>query len=95
MHPDFIGFMSVFGALATLGVGVYTAIRFVNYRLRRMEHREVAGGVLAELDELRGRVHELEADRARVAELEERVDFAERILARVPEQLPAGSENKA
>ena len=35
----------------------------------------------AELEELRQRLGELEAQQARVAELEERVDFAERLLA--------------
>jgi len=94
MHPDFIGFMSVMGAFTTLGLAAYTVIRYVNARFRRMERREPGAEVLAELDDLRARVHELEGDRARVSELEERVDFAERILAKVPEQLPAGSEKK-
>jgi hypothetical protein len=35
----------------------------------------------AELAELRQRLGELEAQQGRVAELEERVDFAERLLA--------------
>lgn len=39
------------------------------------------------LDELRTRVAELEAERGRVAELEERLDFAERMLARQSEAL--------
>ena len=94
MDPDFIGFMSVMGAFATIGVAVYTAIRFVNVRIRRMEMREPGAELLAELDELRSRVHELEADRTRMSELEERVDFAERILAKAPEQLPAGGDGK-
>ena len=94
MDPDFIGFMSVMGAFATLGVGVYTVIRFVNIRFRRMEQQAPGAEVLAELDDLRARVHELEGDRTRVAELEERVDFAERILAKVPEQLPTEIERK-
>jgi hypothetical protein len=44
---------------------------------------------LAELDAQAEELHEM---RARVAELEERVDFAERLLARQrePEQLPRG-----
>ena len=35
----------------------------------------------AELEEIRGRLAELEAQHLRLAELEERVDFAERLLA--------------
>ena len=39
------------------------------------------------------RVSELEAAQLRVMELEERVDFAERLLTRRPEQvLPSGDE---
>ena len=94
MHPDFIGFMSVMGAFTTLGLTAYTVIRYVNARFRRMEYREPGAELIAELEELRARIQELEGDRTRVAELEERVDFAERILAKVPEQLPAGSEGK-
>lgn len=37
----------------------------------------------AELDAIRARVDELEGQQQRVAELEERVDFAERLLANV------------
>ncbi|HEX7918398.1 MAG TPA: hypothetical protein VF454_03295, partial [Gemmatimonadales bacterium] len=45
-----------------------------------------------ELEDLRHRLTELEAERGRVAELEERVDFAERLLAKSnePEQLKRG-----
>ena len=51
---------------------------------------EAAGRQIAELDL---RVGELEAAQLRVMELEERVDFAERLLTRRPEQvLPAGDE---
>ncbi len=48
--------------------------------------RRISGGVVNadlanEVDELRHRVVELEADHGRMQELEERVDFAERMLA--------------
>jgi len=47
--------------------------------------RRIGGGatsdVAHELDELRQRVADLEAERARLLELEDRVDFAERMLA--------------
>jgi hypothetical protein len=35
----------------------------------------------ADLEEIRGRLGEIEAQQVRMAELEERVDFAERLLA--------------
>lgn len=46
----------------------------------------------AELDELTARVAELEAERGHLVELEERVDFAERLLAaqQAPERLGGG-----
>ena len=48
--------------------------------------RRLSGGaandhLANEVDELRARVAELEAERGQVAELAERVDFAERLLA--------------
>jgi hypothetical protein len=48
--------------------------------------RRLSGGaanehLASEVDELRARVAELEAERGYVAELAERVDFAERLLA--------------
>jgi hypothetical protein len=48
----------------------------------------------AELADLRQRVQELEGQQGRVLELEERIDFAERLLAqnRDPARLPAAEE---
>ena len=51
-----------------------------------------AGGSAEEFDQLHARIDELEAGQSRMAELEERLDFAERLLTRgraesgVPEQ---------
>ena len=80
MDSDFVGFVVVMVTMATVGFGGYAAGRLINILLRRMEG---SGGpeALAELAELRARVEELEADRGRVLELEERVDFTERVLA--------------
>jgi hypothetical protein len=80
VDADFIGFMIVVATMATVGFGGYAAIRFLNILLGRMEGR---GGpeALAELADLRARVEELEAERGRMVELEERVDFTERVLA--------------
>jgi Tfp pilus assembly protein PilO len=50
---------------------------------RRIEGQSGAAGELAtRVEELESRIAELEQERARTAELEERVDFAERLLAR-------------
>jgi hypothetical protein len=55
---------------------------------RRIEGRSggADGEVLQELDDLRARVAELEAGQSHMAELENRVDFAERLLAQRAEQ---------
>ncbi|MEO8227680.1 MAG: hypothetical protein ABI637_09615 [Gemmatimonadota bacterium] len=48
---------------------------------RRLEGRSAGDPALVgEIEELRARVNELEAGHGRMAELEERVDFTERIL---------------
>lgn len=61
---------------------------------RRLEgRREADPAVREELNHLRARLEELEATQHRVLELEERVDFAERLLTaqrRESERLPGG-----
>ena len=70
----------IFGSMASLTSLVFLAVRR-RIALNRSE-RLGAGSVDTEqLAELEQRVAELEMDRARVAELEERLDFAERLLA--------------
>jgi hypothetical protein len=48
---------------------------------RRLSGGAVNADLASEVDELRHRVVELEAEHGRMQELEERVDFAERMLA--------------
>ena len=57
---------------------------------RRLGGTSISADVTRELDDLRDRVAELEGSGARLQELEERVDFAERMLAQRadPAQLP-------
>jgi len=56
---------------------------------RRLEGRRVADPALMhEVESLRDRVAELESHHDRLAELEERVEFSERLLAKVREQSP-------
>jgi hypothetical protein len=80
MNPDILEFMAVVATVATVGLGGYTAIRVLNIMLRRMEGKGAAGHE-GELDDLRARVEQLEAERVHLVELEERVDFTERVLA--------------
>lgn len=89
MDSDFLTFIGVVLTFATIGLGGYAAIRMLNVKLRRFEDRAPSAGSLAELDDLRSRVQELEGERERLLELEERVDFAERLLARHSEASPA------
>ena len=57
---------------------------------RRLEGKGGAGAALqAEVEELRARVHELEVSQGRILDLEERLDFTERILTqKEPARLP-------
>jgi len=55
---------------------------------RRIESKGGADPALTErIEELEHRLAEVEQDRLRVAELEERLDFAERLLAKAPERM--------
>lgn len=55
---------------------------------RRLEGRTHDPELRAEIEELRMRLHELEGQQLRVAELEERVDFAERLLTQGRVEVP-------
>ena len=59
---------------------------------RRIEGRGANPALQGEIEQLRARVADVEVLQHRVAELEERVDFAERLLAqkREPERLGRG-----
>jgi hypothetical protein len=68
--------------------------------LRRAENMGLASGELAaeRLAELERRVAELEFQEVRMVELEERLDFAERLLAtgeKSAKELPASAERQA
>ena len=71
-------------AVTTTSLVVFGIRRYV--ALRRMEKQSVTTGeVQAErIEGLERRVEELESAQARMYELEERLDFAERLLARDP-----------
>ena len=63
--------------ILVLGVVLWPLIRAWG---RRIEGRSVDPSMMNEIGQLRARVAELEHGQARMAELEERVDFSERLL---------------
>ena len=85
----------VLGTLGGTGVLIYFGIRMANIFTERIERR---GGpppeVLGELDDLRARVTDLEADRTRLIEVEERLDFAERLLTSGAQVSPSIEERR-
>ena len=72
--------MLIFFAMLAAGVAVLFPI--VRAIARRLEGKHADPALRSELDELRTRLYELEAQQGRVAEIEERLDFAERLLAK-------------
>lgn len=96
--------LMLFAGIATILVAAGFAVLAIIDRVRRKQAEWTkiahAGELSAELDELRARVEDLEqrglgsgeveAQYARVAELEERLDFTERLLAQRndPSMLP-------
>jgi hypothetical protein len=75
-----------FGALISFVVAGIVAIRLVNHKLRQSQLRSGEG-----LEEVHARLAEIDQLNQRINELEERVDFTERLLAtrnEEPRQLP-------
>jgi Tfp pilus assembly protein PilN len=72
--------------LCTVGMLVWPLVRAL---ARRLESGGRNAQLQGELDALRDRLQQLEQSQARVAELEERLDFTERLLAqsREPDRL--------
>lgn len=72
--------MLIFFAMIAAGVAIlYPLARAL---ARRLEGKHADPGLRAELEELRARMYEMESQQGRVAELEERLDFAERLLTK-------------
>lgn len=77
------------GGASVLAYIIPAAMR--NFRRARMGD----GDASAEMDEMRAEIEALRSLQPRMAELEERLDFAERLLAqREPTQLPAGRDDR-
>jgi hypothetical protein len=80
-------------AMVLMALGFFAAVALITWPLVRAIARRIEGkagrpdpALVAELDELRSRVTELEQQQVRFHEIEERLDFAERLLARQREQ---------
>jgi len=85
--PDWLWIQNVIFPLVGMGMGalfmfgVYrVAIRWIDRRHERLMAERGSGAAAGELRQLRARVEALEDSVGRVQELEERLDFAERIL---------------
>ena len=86
--PDWMWIQNVVFPILGMAMGtfaMYGVYRTVNKVLDRRHERQLAeaggGGRSPELDDLRSRVDLLEDAVDRVSDLEERLDFAERLLA--------------
>jgi hypothetical protein len=91
---DMIELAGVLLTIGFTGVSIYFGVRMATVFSDRAARRGgPAPEVLAELDDLRMRVGDLEADRARLLEVEERLDFAERLLT-AGAQAEIRSENR-
>ena len=76
------GVVPVLITLAVMGAAVVILGPLARALARRVDGGAGAKELQAEVDELRGRVTQLEDGQGRLAEVEERLDFAERMLAR-------------
>ena len=88
--PPPIFVMVIFAIIAGSVIVLWPLVRAIS---RRIEGRTEDPELRRELEELRMRVREIEGEQARFAELEERLDFAERLLAQArsePARLQGG-----
>lgn len=76
--PEWVGFVMAI-ALVVGAIVLYPLVRSL---ARRLESKTIDADARAELDALHQRVADLEQVEARLAELENRVEFSERLLTR-------------
>ncbi len=92
---DMIELAGVLGTIGFTGIFIYFGVRMANVFADRAARRGGPGAeVLTEIDDLRIRVGELEADRSRLLEVEERLDFAERLLTAGAQPVPRPGEGR-
>jgi hypothetical protein len=101
MDPGFVVFLiplAGIGALVALGLPlVRGVVRYLERKGAGAAGGVEAEGLRSELDELRARLELVENANGRLTELEERLDFAERLLTqqRAHAGLPGGEEGHA
>ncbi len=84
--PDFVWIQNVIFPLVGMGMGVLTLFglyRIVNRLIDRKDKGRLTApdeAIIQELERLRRKVESLESTSLHVEELEERLDFAERML---------------
>jgi len=91
---DLVGMVVFMGTLT--GMAAIIARAVLRYQDQRLRGRRDAQdpGLRAELEDLRAQLSEQQDLRQRLVELEERVDFTERMLAQAKrERLSAGGES--
>jgi hypothetical protein len=96
--PDYVWIQNVVFPLIGMamgGFGIFAVYRTLNRALdRRHEARlGVNPGLADQVERLQGRVEQLELQTERVQELEERLDFAERMLAQQSQRPMLGGEH--
>ncbi|HWA14890.1 MAG TPA: hypothetical protein VG817_00555 [Gemmatimonadales bacterium] len=95
MDPGQVAFTII--AMTGAGVICYGGIRAINAVANHYSGnsaRALPESVEAELQDIRARLEESEQARERIAELEERLDFAERLLAQQREPGRIGSSGE-
>lgn len=80
-------------AITAVGIPVAAYAAIVATRaiwVKPVEQGDKVSALAEEVESLRSRLNEVEAQQSHIAELEERLDFAERLLAqsREPDRLP-------
>ncbi len=78
------------GVVVVLTLLFAVVVPFGRALVKRVQSGPARPGGAGELDEIRERLQSLEARELRVAELEERLDFAERLLTRERDAPPIG-----
>ena len=94
MDPQVFNFFGVMLSLGIVGAGTYTVFVLVNGVANRFKGKSEPEIDPAELEYLRDRAEQVDGLAGRVAELETRLDFAERLLTESSKErhdTPAGS----
>lgn len=90
--PPAVTLLIALGFFAACSMVLYPLVRALSRRLEGRSSADTAA-VRSEIDQLRQRLEDVEVLQHRMVELEERVDFTERLLAtqrREAERLPGG-----